>query len=182
QGFHFRHAIQSHDTAQFPRGIFLERLRASDTEKSQQDVGHQRGAQAVERGTQAFVNLLGGGQQSTGHQRRNGQQNSSPRQVLCRSKQRLRVVESSQGGQQTIQGTVQRVRIEARSCWFGLGRFLKNCLWCLWGRNGICRAFRNRGRWSGRIGPGQKRSEEHTSELQSRSDLVCRLLLEKKKK
>src|SRR5438034_553374 len=28
----------------------------------------------------------------------------------------------------------------------------------------------------------QKRSEEHTSELQSHSDLVCRLLLEKKKK
>src|SRR2546422_2176917 len=32
-------------------------------------------------------------------------------------------------------------------------------------------------RWSGR-----KRSEEHTSELQSRLHLVCRLLLEKKKK
>src|SRR2546421_9720017 len=29
---------------------------------------------------------------------------------------------------------------------------------------------------------GAHRSEEHTSELQSRSDLVCRLLLEKKKK
>src|SRR5206468_10531149 len=29
---------------------------------------------------------------------------------------------------------------------------------------------------------GEIRSEEHTSELQSRSDLVCRLLLEKKKK
>src|SRR2546428_10307411 len=28
---------------------------------------------------------------------------------------------------------------------------------------------------------GTNRSEEHTSELQSRSDLVCRLLLEKKK-
>src|SRR2546428_7037116 len=28
---------------------------------------------------------------------------------------------------------------------------------------------------------GEERSEEHTSELQSRSDLVCRLLLEKKK-
>src|SRR3989339_1941119 len=27
----------------------------------------------------------------------------------------------------------------------------------------------------------RKRSEEHTSELQSRSDLVCRLLLEKKR-
>src|SRR2546428_9469349 len=35
------------------------------------------------------------------------------------------------------------------------------------------------------VGPGTGdrggRSEEHTSELQSRSDLVCRLLLEKKK-
>src|SRR5438034_7517674 len=29
---------------------------------------------------------------------------------------------------------------------------------------------------------GGQRSEEHTSELQSHSDLVCRLLLEKKKK
>src|SRR5438034_5823901 len=32
----------------------------------------------------------------------------------------------------------------------------------------------------GRAGAGE-RSEEHTSELQSHSDLVCRLLLEKKK-
>src|SRR5437868_8912925 len=31
-------------------------------------------------------------------------------------------------------------------------------------------------------GIAQARSEEHTSELQSRFDLVCRLLLEKKKK
>src|SRR5438034_5479251 len=30
--------------------------------------------------------------------------------------------------------------------------------------------------------PAPNRSEEHTSELQSHSDLVCRLLLEKKKK
>src|SRR3989475_2654068 len=30
--------------------------------------------------------------------------------------------------------------------------------------------------------PGAQRSEEHTSELQSQSNLVCRLLLEKKKK
>src|SRR2546427_7767680 len=30
--------------------------------------------------------------------------------------------------------------------------------------------------------PGMVRSEEHTSELQSQSNLVCRLLLEKKKK
>src|SRR5204863_7276469 len=31
-------------------------------------------------------------------------------------------------------------------------------------------------------GDRERRSEEHTSELQSRRDLVCRLLLEKKKK
>src|SRR2546427_4632755 len=34
----------------------------------------------------------------------------------------------------------------------------------------------------GGIDLGQRRSEEHTSELQSQSNLVCRLLLEKKKK
>src|SRR2546428_3651694 len=38
---------------------------------------------------------------------------------------------------------------------------------------------RRAGRVAGRARGG--RSEEHTSELQSRSDLVCRLLLEKKK-
>src|SRR2546430_10689074 len=31
------------------------------------------------------------------------------------------------------------------------------------------------------VSPNAKRSEEHTSELQSQSNLVCRLLLEKKK-
>src|SRR5947199_6500043 len=34
----------------------------------------------------------------------------------------------------------------------------------------------------GKNGPEQPRSEEHTSELQSLRHLVCRLLLEKKKK
>src|SRR2546421_7743953 len=38
-------------------------------------------------------------------------------------------------------------------------------------------------KWPIRASAGRAwRSEEHTSELQSRSDLVCRLLLEKKKK
>src|SRR5690606_41600386 len=32
------------------------------------------------------------------------------------------------------------------------------------------------------VGAGLDRSEEHTSELQSRENLVCRLLLEKKKR
>src|SRR2546428_8029252 len=58
---------------------------------------------------------------------------------------------------------------------------------------GLCEGLRGRGRgsppgWSPGVraggrepGDGPGRSEEHTSELQSRSDLVCRLLLEKKK-
>src|SRR5690625_6885478 len=38
------------------------------------------------------------------------------------------------------------------------------------------------GEYAGTPGWEEKRSEEHTSELQSRGHLVCRLLLEKKKK
>src|SRR2546428_1395322 len=37
-------------------------------------------------------------------------------------------------------------------------------------------------RFSDGVAARGQRSEEHTSELQSRSDLVCRLLLEKKKR
>src|SRR5260221_3197303 len=57
-------------------------------------------------------------------------------------------------------------------------------------RSRLCRRPADRGR-PGRLaglragaapaaGPHRTRSEEHTSELQSHSDLVCRLLLEKK--
>src|SRR5206468_9863092 len=55
----------------------------------------------------------------------------------------------------------------------------------------LFRSATSRSGQSGRFGGGigddssganRNRSEEHTSELQSRSDLVCRLLLEKKKK
>src|SRR2546430_10402584 len=37
------------------------------------------------------------------------------------------------------------------------------------------------GLWDERVRAAVRRSEEHTSELQSQSNLVCRLLLEKKK-
>src|SRR5688572_32361836 len=46
------------------------------------------------------------------------------------------------------------------------------------GRAGAADCLRKRGQPV----PGAVRSEEHTSELQSQSNLVCRLLLEKKKK
>src|SRR5574339_1165879 len=42
-------------------------------------------------------------------------------------------------------------------------------------------AGHERGPSCARLGRGVLRSEEHTSELQSPGDLVCRLLLEKKK-
>src|SRR5690349_24203829 len=49
-----------------------------------------------------------------------------------------------------------------------------------WARSGATSATRD-GRCTSRASC-RSRSEEHTSELQSRRDLVCRLLLEKKKK
>src|SRR5699024_12106391 len=51
--------------------------------------------------------------------------------------------------------------------------------------NEVLRIYQTRYHQQLRSGSAQqqsKRSEEHTSELQSRFDLVCRLLLEKKKK
>src|SRR2546427_2345468 len=45
-------------------------------------------------------------------------------------------------------------------------------------RLGVSAEMPNHRDWAGR----PDRSEEHTSELQSQSNLVCRLLLEKKKK
>src|SRR5205085_9788951 len=44
------------------------------------------------------------------------------------------------------------------------------------------RAAARRRSWRGAPRQDRRRSEEHTSELQSQSNLVCRLLLEKKKK
>src|SRR6266496_6193610 len=55
-----------------------------------------------------------------------------------------------------------------RSCWQGLQEA------------GALAAAANQ--WQRRVCRLPARSEEHTSELQSRRDLVCRLLLEKKKK
>src|SRR2546421_6755030 len=52
----------------------------------------------------------------------------------------------------------------------------------VWGTTCCCILLRCRGPLLRVSCPCSIRSEEHTSELQSRSDLVCRLLLEKKKK
>src|SRR3712207_9006090 len=52
------------------------------------------------------------------------------------------------------------------------------------GRDGAARGIRVPGPWQAQFDDlrDYSRSEEHTSELQSRQYLVCRLLLEKKKK
>src|SRR5947208_11313352 len=57
----------------------------------------------------------------------------------------------------------------------------------IWGRSDRRQAPGGATRWEHhgaerRSGAGERRSEEHTSELQSPDHLVCRLLLEKKKK
>src|SRR2546427_7946073 len=53
----------------------------------------------------------------------------------------------------------------------------------IWRREGShVHRFRTCASFRGRKRREEARSEEHTSELQSQSNLVCRLLLEKKKK
>src|SRR5580698_11035334 len=61
------------------------------------------------------------------------------------------------------------IRRPPRSTLFPYTTLFRSASWC--GHTGECRR---------RCGP-ERRSEEHTSELQSHVNLVCRLLLEKKK-
>src|SRR5438874_6930464 len=58
----------------------------------------------------------------------------------------------------------------------------KNAGRCRWVARGIPGWFRPQAGSCSEFHEPPIRSEEHTSELQSRRDLVCRLLLEKKKK
>src|SRR5206468_7626865 len=67
------------------------------------------------------------------------------------------------------------IRRPPRSTLFPYTTLFRSRPWC--GRRGPRRFPAPR---RGRGPPWHARSEEHTSELQSRSDLVCRLLLEKK--
>src|SRR5690606_41785505 len=72
------------------------------------------------------------------------------------------------------------LRLRAPGRWHRL-RGRGHCPVCR-GRNaGNAREGRRRPQRRGQIQRSQARSEEHTSELQSRENLVCRLLLEKKK-
>src|SRR2546421_1780619 len=63
----------------------------------------------------------------------------------------------------------------------GSGLFARRALLLAPSEGGPRRKWGGRKRRKDTPREGSRRSEEHTSELQSRSDLVCRLLLEKKK-
>src|SRR5256886_8505909 len=68
------------------------------------------------------------------------------------------------------------IRRPPRSTLFPYTTLFRSRLWCAHGGGGVCETGAPR-----LLLPGRGRSEEHTSELQSQSNLVCRLLLEKKK-
>src|SRR5207253_3729057 len=68
------------------------------------------------------------------------------------------------------------IRRPPRSTLFPYTTLFRSSPWTTWSRAPECTTARCAHRRSWR------RSEEHTSELQSRGHLVCRLLLEKKKK
>src|SRR5438132_5260649 len=63
----------------------------------------------------------------------------------------------------------------------GLSRSSKLLLRFILDNNVMDRSILDLGCGAGGLSFENRRSEEHTSELQSHSDLVCRLLLEKKK-
>src|SRR6266403_4632098 len=69
------------------------------------------------------------------------------------------------------------IRRPPRSTLFPYTTLFRSPRACPWGR-----PWRSRRVAGARGTRGPARSEEHTSELQSRRELVCRLLLEKKKK
>src|SRR5690606_41756950 len=70
-----------------------------------------------------------------------------------------------------LSATAAAVRAARKSCSVGAPRPIWSGRFLIIGRP-------SRGSWTA---PATPRSEEHTSELQSRENLVCRLLLEKKK-
>src|SRR5690606_41876717 len=81
------------------------------------------------------------------------------------------MVQAHGGSSRAVGGTVPGPRGGERSPFYAAG-----CCDAANGGAGVADP-RRRSRRAGR-----SRSEEHTSELQSRENLVCRLLLEKKKK
>src|SRR2546427_3222267 len=77
------------------------------------------------------------------------------------------------------------IRRPPRSTLFPYTTLFRSCSRCSWDEVKETARFTCPGRRGVSAGPGSQRttrSEEHTSELQSQSNLVCRLLLEKKKK
>src|SRR2546426_6569550 len=74
------------------------------------------------------------------------------------------------------------IRRPPRSTLFPYTTLFRSQVVGLGGAGGEDHAGRRGANQTGELGPGAVRSEEHTSELQSPCNLVCRLLLEKKKK
>src|SRR5258708_4464567 len=77
---------------------------------------------------------------------------------------------------------VEEKAVESMVSFYTTGKFIDFCRGPHIPSTGRIRAFKLMSvAGEGMCGPRQKRSEEHTSELQSPDHLVCRLLLEKKK-
>src|SRR5437773_9476289 len=81
---------------------------------------------------------------------------------------------------------IMRILLAGAACGSGLGTKLQPCCDAQCAEAADAPSFRKARRSMGMdtayYSGCQDRSEEHTSELQSHHDLVCRLLLEKKKK
>src|SRR2546430_6874440 len=74
------------------------------------------------------------------------------------------------------------IRRPPRSTLFPYTTLFRSYVSCKFAQEALGRRLLEEMLYSMRAIPHLMRSEEHTSELQSQSNLVCRLLLEKKKK
>jgi hypothetical protein len=82
------------------------------------------------------VNRLGGGEQATGEQCGNRDQNSGARQILRAGKHRPSIVEQPHGSQETIHGAVEKIGVDAfRRCRGEKWRPRRSRRWRSGGRN-----------------------------------------------
>src|SRR5258708_25245652 len=112
QSLHFGHAIQTDNATQFSRRILFESFGLRDPQERQQNIGHQSCSQSVKGWIEAAINFRGRRKQAAGNERWNSQQHTRSWQTSRCSKQRKSIVEKSNGGQETIHGSIERVGIE----------------------------------------------------------------------
>jgi hypothetical protein len=105
-------AVEAQDPAEIVRRVLLEPLRALDPEQRHQQQRHERGAEAVERGAEAAVDLPGDGEDPARHQGGQGQQHPRMGHPGPGAEERGGIVQNPQVREQAIHAAVGGIRVE----------------------------------------------------------------------